>query len=1076
MSRNLQDLVDESFALSESLTKSEVGDLSRFKDSFMNLSYSLCDSVEDNPELTLDQITQKVEQLKNKDGVIHKSSVLDVYTLITRACDILSRDPDENPGIHIPHAEQLLGALVVRDGNFAEVATGEGKTLIGAYASISNALAGRKVHVHTSNASLAERDRNILDRLYSVFGLSSSNIGAHTRGFAAQRDAFACDIIHGVTSEFAFAWMNDKFSESVGVSLDYAIVDEADSILIDDAITPMLVQAGNGLTSQYARSDIVKRLVYARDAIKSLSVLDNTTLKTSLDVLDNDVVFDPLSGGFSFSSHAFEVIANMFDIASDEIFEEGSDVYHLARNAVKAHLLEKDKDYVVVDDEFLREKCGYLSPVKGPQIVLTDNRNTDKLQPGRRFQDGLMQAIEAKHLDVVRVINERSCHNSISVQRFFKLYGSIAGFSGTLLNVSRELKEFYDSDVFGIPRHLPDIACRYASVISTSQDSKFKNIVDHVMSFYDFETKAQVLEDEFSEAAKSSNLAGKQRSWLESRAGIVGEYKESDVVKPILINTDSAKEAQDLAELLINKFEDSGFSPNIQVFHDQLSREERSRVLEQAGQVSTITVSDKNAGRGEDIKPSDESLRYGGLSVIVMGSYSPRVERQGSGRAARQGDPGSSIVFRSLDDSLFKHSNQRELRKLMKSFPSSGESVELTVEEVFQDKSGYAGFGSDQITFWLSFDEARGLFGVDHSDDDLKKFLGEYDWNIPIVRELNGVSRYFALKGLKFGVNPEDVQGSINGNKFGSLIGVLHNRAEGHFYEQRFNLAKSDGVVEQFRDLHFTRRGNLSSLEPNNYLPSGFRPPYHLQVELDSPMNVELFDCVGDYMWLLHKWSDRVKGVEYDDLEGGVVMQPTSVTNDDRLAEIRRMNDHVSELGVSLPRIDALLNEDYETLLELGVPGKLATKIRAYLVGATESDINPEMVLLKYYKVLLEGDQDISGDLADVEDLLIDAVKSSYAKLEGLYGCDTSNFVTNLTRHHYDVSFQAWIENLNENPKLRLQLDKQGSVSDKFKLEVACSYHQVCSASAYNVLFDLTYEASNISEKKEALKPYKKFL
>ena len=481
-----------------------------------------------------------------------------------------------------PFKVQIVGALVLNNGDIAEMKTGEGKTLTATMAVYLNALTGKGVHVVTVNEYLAERDAEWMGQVYRFLGLTVG-VNLASKSTAEKREAYACDITYTTNSELGFDYLRDNMAPSlkgrVLRGLHYTIVDEADSILIDESRTPLIISGGSRApASQYQVADrFVKRL--KKDVDFTIDVKDKTAALTD-------------SGN--------DKAEKMFGIHS--LYDpENSDLVHRIHQALKAnYIMARDVEYMVDKDH---------------KIQLID-QFTGRIMPGREYNDGLQQAIQAK--EGVEIKQETVVLATITYQNFFRLYEKLSGMTGTVKTEEEEFQTIYNMKVVCIPTNRPVQRIDDTDLIFATHDAKLKALV---------------------KAVKERHAKG----------------------QPILIGTVSVESNLEISKLLA----EAG------VPHEVLNAKNQAReaeIISHAGEKGAVTLATNMAGRGTDIKLAPGVADLGGLCVFGTERHeSRRIDNQLRGRSGRQGDPGYSRFFVSFDDELMRRFAPENLRALFAS-------------------------------------------------------------------------------------------------------------------------------------------------------------------------------------------------------------------------------------------------------------------------------------------------------------------------------------------------------------------------------------------------------------------------
>lgn len=467
-----------------------------------------------------------------------------------------------------PFDVQVMGGIVLHQGRIAEMKTGEGKTLVATMPVYLNALTGQGVHIVTVNDYLAKRDSEWMGKIYNFLGLEVGLI-VHDLDFEERKKAYNADITYGTNNEFGFDYLRDNMvlykEHMVQRPLNYAIVDEVDSILIDEARTPLIIsgQAEESTDIYYKFARFVPRLVPNEDY--------------TVDEKAHSVM--PTEKGIK-KAESFLGVENLYD-------EENMELLHHLQQALKAHALMKlDRDYVVKDG----------------QVIIVDEF-TGRLMFGRRYSDGLHQAIEAK--EGVKVENESKTLASITFQNYFRMYKKLAGMTGTAATEEEEFRGIYGLDVVVIPTNKPMIRTDYPDAVYKTEKGKFNAVVEEIQECH--------------------------------RKG-----------RPVLVGTISIEKSELLSSMLKRKG----------IPHQVLNakyHEKEAQIIAQAGQKGAVTIATNMAGRGTDIVLGEGVAELGGLHIIGTERHeSRRIDNQLRGRSGRQGDPGSSRFYISLEDDLMR--------------------------------------------------------------------------------------------------------------------------------------------------------------------------------------------------------------------------------------------------------------------------------------------------------------------------------------------------------------------------------------------------------------------------------------
>jgi len=463
---------------------------------------------------------------------------------------------------------QLIGAIVLHEGKIAEMKTGEGKTLAATMPAYLNALTGKGVHIVTVNDYLARRDTEWMGHIYQFLGLSTGTI-VHGLDDTQRKAAYAADITYGTNNEFGFDYLRDnmKFDRDslVQPQLNFAIVDEVDSILIDEARTPLIISgpAEKSTDLYYQVNSLIPRL--SKDRHYSIDEKARTATLTEDGVARCEQLLK---------------VDNLFDPRYIELL-------HHINQALKAHtLFKRDVDYIVKDGE----------------VIIVDEF-TGRLMPGRRYSEGLHQALEAK--ENVKIENENQTLATITFQNYFRMYDKLAGMTGTADTEAAEFKKIYDLDVMVIPTNKPMIRKDFADVIYKTRNDKYNSVLDEIEELH---AKGQ----------------------------------------PVLVGTISI----DVSESLSKKLKKRGIKHSVL---NAKNHEKEAEIIAMAGQRGSVTISTNMAGRGTDIVLGQGVTDLGGLHILGTERHeSRRIDNQLRGRSGRQGDPGSSRFYMSLEDDLLR--------------------------------------------------------------------------------------------------------------------------------------------------------------------------------------------------------------------------------------------------------------------------------------------------------------------------------------------------------------------------------------------------------------------------------------
>jgi len=467
-----------------------------------------------------------------------------------------------------PFDVQLLGAIVLHKGIIAEMKTGEGKTLVATMPLVLNALTGKGVHLITVNDYLAGRDAEWMGQIYNFLGMSVGHL-EHDMDDEKRKEMYSCDILYGTNNEFGFDYLRDNMKfypeQLVQGDLHYAIVDEVDSVLIDESRTPLIISGpAEDSTTMYKKIDTIIPSM-KRDTDFTIDEKAKTVMLTDDGVIKCEQLLK---------------LDNLFD-------PQNINYQHHILQALKAHyLFTRDEDYIVKDG----------------QVIIVDEF-TGRIMPGRRFSDGLHQALEAK--ENVKIEAENQTLATITFQNFFRMYDKLGGMTGTADTEAVEFKEIYNLDVLVIPTHEPMIREDFPDVVYMTQKEKYDAIIEEIRDLY--------------------------------RRG-----------QPVLVGTTSI----DKSEFISNRLK------KMNIPHEVLNakqHEKEAEIIANAGEKGRVTIATNMAGRGTDIVLGEGVRELGGLHILGTERHeSRRIDNQLRGRSGRQGDPGSSRFYLALDDDLLR--------------------------------------------------------------------------------------------------------------------------------------------------------------------------------------------------------------------------------------------------------------------------------------------------------------------------------------------------------------------------------------------------------------------------------------
>ena len=506
-----------------------------------------------------------------------------------------------------PYDVQLIGAMVLHEGRIAEMKTGEGKTLVGSLAVALNALSGKGVHVVTVNDYLASRDANELRPLYNFLGFSVGAVVGGLKNDQERREQYACDITYGTNNEFGFDYLRDNMNydinEKVQRGHNFVIVDEVDSILIDEARTPLIISGPtNHKNSNYVKANEIALKLERGELIEPTNASEKPTTT-------GDFIVDEKNRAVLLTEQGHENAEKLFGVNNLYSIENAM-LSHSLDQALKANFIfEKDVDYVVKDNT----------------VVIVDEF-TGRLSEGRRFSEGLHQALEAK--EGVTIQDESQTLADITFQNYFRMYKKLAGMTGTAQTEATEFAEIYNLDVVSIPTNVPVKRIDKNDLIYKSEREKFDAVCNRIKQLHE---KGQ----------------------------------------PVLVGTASIEKSEKLHKILADK----------KIPHTVLNakqHEKEGKIIADAGQKGAVTIATNMAGRGVDIKLTKEILELGGLAIIGTERHeSRRIDNQLRGRAGRQGDKGESQFYLSLEDNLLRIFGSDKIKNIMERLGiEEGEHIE----------------------------------------------------------------------------------------------------------------------------------------------------------------------------------------------------------------------------------------------------------------------------------------------------------------------------------------------------------------------------------------------------------------
>ena len=530
------------------------------------------------------------------------------------------------------HRVQLMGGIILHQGRIAEMKTGEGKTLVSTLPAYLNALTGRGVHIVTVNDYLANRDAEWMGKVHRFLGLTVGVVLNDMKN-DERRQQYACDITYITNNELGFDYLRDNMviykEQLVQRELAYCIIDEVDSVLIDEARTPLIISGQSSKSTKlYETADILAHQMERGEASGEMTKM--TAIMGEEIEETGDFIVNEKDKFVTLTDDGVKKVENFFHIEnlSDP---ENLEIQHNVILALRAnYLMHRDKDYVVKDDE-----------------VLIVDEFTGRIMPGRRYSDGLHQAIEAK--EHVKVKRESKTLATITFQNFFNKFEKKAGMTGTALTEEKEFRDIYGMDVIEIPTNRPIARIDHQDAVYKTKKEKFKAVVEEV---------------------KEAHEKG----------------------QPVLVGTITIE----TSELISGMLKREGIPHTVlnAKFHEQ-----EAEIVAQAGQHGAVTIATNMAGRGTDIKLDEDAREAGGLKIIGTERHeSRRIDNQLRGRAGRQGDPGESQFFISLEDDLMRLFGSERLMSVFNALGvPEGEQIQhkmlTSAIEKAQEKIEYNNYG-----------------------------------------------------------------------------------------------------------------------------------------------------------------------------------------------------------------------------------------------------------------------------------------------------------------------------------------------------------------------------------------------
>ncbi|MDF2881324.1 MAG: secA [Clostridiaceae bacterium] len=699
-------------------------------------------------KLSDDQLRGKTDEFKNR---LNNGETLD--DILPEAFAVVREASQRVLGMK-HFREQLIGGIVLHQGRISEMKTGEGKTLVATLPSYLNGLSGKGVHIVTVNDYLAKRDRDWMGKIHEFLGLKVGVI-LHDLDQTQRQEAYNCDITYGTNSELGFDYLRDNMviykEERVQRKLNFAIVDEVDSILIDEARTPLIISGqGEKSTELYKVADY-----FAKSLVK-----------------EKDFTVDEKANSVILTDEGVEKAEKFFRL-ENYADPENMEIQHHVVQALKGnYIMKKDKDYMVKDGE-----------------VLIVDEFTGRAMEGRRYSDGLHQAIEAK--EGVKVERESKTLATITYQNYFRMYNKLSGMTGTALTEENEFREIYGLDVIVIPTHLPVARTDSSDLVYKSAKGKFMAIADDIVETH---SKGQ----------------------------------------PILVGTVSIEKSELLSDILKKR----GIPHQVlnAKFHEM-----EAEIISHAGEKGMVTIATNMAGRGTDIKLGEGVVDVGGLKVIGTERHeSRRIDNQLRGRSGRQGDPGASRFYVSLEDDLMRIFGSDKLQGLV-------DKLGLEEDEAIESKMVTSAIESAQKK-------------VEGNNFDIRKTLLQYDDVINKQREIIYKQRSEVLEG-------EDLKEQVQQMIEDIITGAVDSHVSGIEEEFESDLAK---LIDFEEDLYLPKDfvsveelSKLSNEEIKDKLLETAKSMYAAKEQEFTSEQMREIERVIMLRVVDSKWMDHIDDMEH---------------------------------------------------------------------------------------------------------------------------------------------------------------------------------------------------------------------
>ena len=736
---------------------------------------------------------------------------------------------------------QIIGGIVLHQGRIAEMRTGEGKTLVSTLPAYLNALEGKGVHIVTVNDYLAKRDAEWMGQVHEFLGLKVGVV-LNSMTNDERREAYKCDITYVTNNELGFDYLRDNMviykEQLVLRDLHYAVVDEVDSVLIDEARTPLIISGQSGKSTKlYEACDILAKQLHRGKDVEDQSKMD--IIMGIEQEEDGDFVVNEKEKVVNLTEQGVAKVEQFFHI-ENLADPENLEIQHNIILALRAHnLMHRDQDYVVKDD----------------QVMIVDEF-TGRIMPGRRYSDGLHQAIEAK--EHVKVKRESKTLATITFQNFFNKFEKKAGMTGTALTEEKEFRDIYGMDVIEIPTNRPVARVDHEDAVYKTQKEKFYAVVQEVKKAY--------------------------------------EKKQ-----PVLVGTITIETSELVSKLL--KREGIPHTVLNAKFHEM-----EAEIVAQAGVAGAVTIATNMAGRGTDIKLDDEAKAAGGLKIIGTKRHeSRRIDNQLRGRSGRQGDPGESKFYISLEDDLMRLFGSD---RLMDIFNTLGVPEN---EEIQHNMLSSAIEKAQQKIEGNNFGIRKNLLEYDQVNNDQREII-----YAERLRVLNGEN----MRDVIFKMIQEQVEKAVD-------ICI-----SGEIEKEDWNIKELNDILLPIIPLQKIRREDLNGIETDKELKQYLKEQAVLLYEAKETEfpEIEQFRELERVILLKvidHKWMDHID--DMDQLRQGIGLQ--AYAQKDPLVEYK-----MSGFDMFDEMTEAIQQDTVKLLFHVKVEQKVEREEVAKVTGTNKDD------------------------------------------------------------------------------------------------------------------------------------------